>query len=54
MATEMGDWDGSEKSLGNPVLDAETQRNSIDRRVRRKVDLNLIPLIAVLYLCSFL
>lgn len=26
----------------------------VDLRIRRKVDLHLIPLVAVLYLCSFL
>jgi hypothetical protein len=42
--------------------DPETARNFknglrpmlMDRKVRRKVDLHLIPLIAILYLCSFL
>lgn len=46
-----------EKTAGDiegASLDDDTQPMPVDKKIRRKVDLNLIPLIAILYLCSFL
>ncbi|KAF8888065.1 major facilitator superfamily domain-containing protein [Infundibulicybe gibba] len=40
------------RTLEHPADDGKPM--PVDSRVRRKVDLNLIPLIAILYLCSFL
>lgn len=52
------DWEKTSGSL--VVTDAlesppdDGQPMPVDPKVRRKVDWNLIPLIAILYLCSFL
>lgn len=52
------DWEKNSGSLAVPDgLESPADDGSpmpVDSRVRRKVDLNLIPLIAILYLCSFL
>ncbi|KAK0501840.1 hypothetical protein EDD18DRAFT_1347902 [Armillaria luteobubalina] len=51
MSTATG-WD-SEKSIpASPISNDEPL--AVDKCIRRKVDLNLIPIIALLYLCSFL
>ncbi|SJL13922.1 related to allantoate permease [Armillaria ostoyae] len=51
MSTTTG-WDSEKSILASPVSDGEPL--VVDKRIRRKVDLNLIPIIALLYLCSFL
>lgn len=51
MSTTTG-WDSEKSILASPV--SENEPLVADKRIRRKVDLNLIPIIALLYLCSFL
>ncbi|PBL00054.1 MFS general substrate transporter [Armillaria gallica] len=51
MSTTTG-WDSEKSILASPV--PENEPLVADKRIRRKVDLNLIPIIALLYLCSFL
>lgn len=49
------EWEGSSMEKdGAHDHDNDAKPMEVDARVRRKVDLNLIPLIAILYLCSFL
>ncbi|TFK34022.1 major facilitator superfamily domain-containing protein [Crucibulum laeve] len=53
------DWEKTSGSINAHTDDREHpvddgQPMPVDAKVRRKVDLNLIPLIAILYLCSFL
>ena len=52
------DWEQHSGSLVVPdALENQPEDGEpmpVDPRVRRKVDWNLIPLIAALYLCSFL
>jgi sugar phosphate permease len=51
------EWDAEKTSIQSPGthLDQQSLRPlPVDPKVRRKVDLHLIPLVALLYLCSFL
>lgn len=52
------DWEKHSDSIVVPdALENQPDDNEpmpVDPRVRRKVDFNLIPLISLLYLCSFL
>jgi len=48
-------WDGSEKQSDKIILDEALDFSGIDeKKVLRKMDLRLIPILAVLYLLSFL
>ncbi|KAK0188362.1 MFS general substrate transporter [Armillaria mellea] len=51
MSTAAG-WDSEKNILASTVSDDKPL--VVDQRIRRKIDLNLIPVIALLYLCSFL
>lgn len=46
------EWD-SASSKESPV-DRSLESVILDPKVRRKVDLHILPFIAILYLCSFL
>lgn len=52
------DWEKSsvenDGALESPIDREGGEPLAVDPRVRRKVDLHLIPLVAILYLCSFL
>lgn len=51
------EWDGDKASVKSPETPVDQQLFrplTVDPKVRRKVDLHLLPLVALLYLCSFL
>lgn len=64
-ADDKEEWKGNAESLSaadeknsrdleGSSIDDDTKPLLVDKKLLRKVDLNLIPLIAILYLCSFL
>lgn len=51
------EWDAEKTSVQSPETPVDQQPFTpltVDPKVRRKVDLHLLPLVALLYLCSFL